>query len=129
MTPPNAERIELTHRPHSGSPETLLYYDGPLVFWLPVPGRRLLAYALQLLLEKSEGEVRWRWPYIVVEVSAEAVAALEAGTQHLRQLVLDAQTRYLLPDYSACELILERIDTPLPDDWLPGEAYLPRGVD
>lgn len=129
MTQTHTEAITLTHRPHSGSPETLLYYDGPLVFWLPVAGRRLLAYALQLFLEQGEGEERWRWPYIVAEVSAEAAAALDAGTQHLRQLVLEAQTRYLLPDYSADELVLERIDTPLPDDWLPGEAFLPRNAD
>lgn len=120
MTTDARERITLTHMPTSASPETLLYYDGPVLLWLPVPGRRLLAYALP---DEPAGN-SWRSPFIVVELNESAAARVSAGSEGLRAAVLSAATRYYLPDLYASELELLRRDDPLPEDWLPGDLRL-----
>ena len=116
------ERITFTHLPTAA--EILEYYDGPLLLWLPVSGRRLLAYALP---EEPAGE-GWRHPFIVVELDEASAARLSVGIEDLRATVLAAATRYYLPDLYARELELVRRDEPLPEDWLPGDLRLNPGT-
>ncbi|MEX3983732.1 hypothetical protein AB4Y45_32640 [Paraburkholderia sp. EG287A] len=121
MTTDTREPITLTHMPTSESPETLLYYDGPVLLWLPVTGRRLLAYALP---DEPGAESGWRSPFIVIEMDEAAAARVSAGTEDLRTATLAADTRYYLPDLYASELVLLRRHEPLPEDWLPGDLRL-----
>jgi hypothetical protein len=100
-------------RPLFGT-DVLLYYDGPQLFWLPCPGRRLLALALP-----SGG----RWPFLVVELSGAQATALEANQLTLRAACLAAPCKWLMPDYDAAELVLQPLGA-VPEDWLPGDVML-----
>ncbi len=99
-----------------GPEETLLYYDGPLLFWLPVEGRHLLAVAL---FEEDDAA----WPFLVSELSAETAAALKANELTLQRAVLDALAWYFLADYDAEVLDFEPVQQ-VPEDWLPGDVTL-----
>jgi hypothetical protein len=121
MTPTNRQNnlaplpdLPVAERPYSPA-ETLLYYDGPLLFWLPAPGRHLLTVALP-----DDPEQGLRWP------SPRCGAPLLSQQLTLRQTVLDAQAWHLIPDYDA-ETLQYQLLTSIPDDWLPGDAMLPGG--
>lgn len=117
-----AEPLALTHRLDSNAAEVLLYYDGPLLAWLPVAGRRLLAYALAPVTGELDADAPFYWPFVVVEMTDAAVSQLNAGTLSLRQAVLEAPARYLMPDYYVAVPEIRRIHAALPDDWLPGDG-------
>jgi hypothetical protein len=120
--------LELTRTMPYAPAEVLLYYDGPLLTWLPVARRHLLAFAVPAITDDS-GEER-HWPFVVVELSEATVAGLNSGTLTLRGVVLQAKELYLMPDYYAAHPELRRIDVALPDAWLPGDAPLyPAGID
>jgi hypothetical protein len=115
------EVLRLTHRPMSPA-DTLLYYDGPVLFWLPevnavASGRRLLAMALPAVPGARD-------PFLVAELEPEAAGRFERREQDLRQTVLAAQAWYLLPDYRAPELVIQCVEGPLPERWLPGKVRL-----
>lgn len=101
-------------RPFSGM-DVLFYYDGPLLFWMPCEGRRLLTLALP-------DEVG-PWPFVVVEVSEEAAQGLEDNRLTLRAVVLGGSARWVLYDYGAETLALEPLES-IPEDWLPGDVCL-----
>jgi hypothetical protein len=103
-------------RPFCG-PDVLCYYDGPLLFWLPVEGRRLLSVALP--------DEAGRWPFLVVEVTDEQALALESNQLTLRAAVLAAGEKWHLRDYDAETLVLEPLDS-VPEAWLPGDVMLKR---
>ncbi|MBU9200442.1 hypothetical protein KTD31_03615 [Burkholderia multivorans] len=103
-------------RPFCG-PDVLCYYDGPLLFWLPVEGRRLLAVALP--------DEAGHWPFLVVEVTDAQALALESNQLTLRAAVLAAGARWHLRDYDAETLVLESLDS-VPEAWLPGDVMLKR---
>lgn len=107
--------IALPHeqRPFHG-PDVLVYYDGPQLFWLPSEGRRLLAFALP-----SGGH----WPFLVVELTEEQAAAVACNQLSARAACVGAVGQWLMPDYDAPELILERLNG-IPEDWLPGDVML-----
>lgn len=113
------EVLRLTHRPASPA-DTLLYYDGPVLFWLPevdAPGRRMLAMALPAVPGAHD-------PFLVAELEPEVAARFECRQLDLRQTVLAASAWYLLPDYRAPELVIQSIEGPLPERWLPGKVRL-----
>jgi len=99
--------------------DTLLYYDGPLLHWLPVEGRRLLAIAL---LEPVEGHDAV-WPFLVCEMTEQGAQALLNDELTLLGAVLSAEGRYLLPNYGAEVMELIPVEC-VPEDWLPGDAFL-----
>jgi hypothetical protein len=105
-------------RPFGGA-DVLVYYDGPQLFWLPCPGRRLLAFAL------PDGG---KWPFLVVELTESDAAALAANRLTLRAACLGAAAKWLMPDYDAAELVLEPLGA-LPADWLPGDVMLSLGSE
>lgn len=122
----------MPHRPNSrldvvipydqrpGAPEdTLLYYDGPLLFWLPAEGRHLLAVALP---EGPHGP----WPFLLAELSAPDAQALLSGQKTLQATVKDALGWWLMPDYDAERLEFRRL-TVVPAEWLPGDVVLGQG--
>ena len=92
----------------------LVYYDGPQLFWLPCEGRQLLAFALP-----SGG----RWPFLVIELTAEQVADLVNNKLSARAACIGAAEKWLMPDYDAAELVLEQL-LDIPADWLPGDVML-----
>jgi hypothetical protein len=100
-------------RPFGGA-DVLVYYDGPQLFWLPCPDRRLLAFGLP-----NGG----RWPFLVVELTDDQAAAVESNQLTLRAACLAAAAKWLMPDYDAADLMLEPLAA-LPDDWLPGDVTL-----
>lgn len=113
------EVLRLTHRPMSPA-DTLLYYDGPVLFWLPeahAPGRRLLAMALPAVPGARD-------PFLVAELEPEVAGRFERRELDLRQTVLAARAWYLLPDYRAPELVVQCVEGPLPERWLPGKVRL-----
>jgi hypothetical protein len=87
----------------------LMYYDGPMLFWLPVPGKRMLAIALP--------DDAGRWPFLVSELREATVVALQSQESDLRQAVLSG-INFLLTNYGADVLMLEPL-TEVPEDWLP----------
>lgn len=101
------------------SPEsTLLYYDGPQLFWLAAAhGYRYLAISIEGLLDAP-------WPFLVVKVTSYAAKRLEAGELTLRRAVLEGEACYLLADYGAETLVLTGIVGQIPEEWLPGDAVL-----
>ena len=115
--PPFALALPRDQRPYSGM-EVLMYYDGPLLFWLPSPQpqRRLLAVALFDI----DGMA---WPFLVADMGEAAATDLMENRLTLQAAVLTAPRAYLLRDYGADVLQLERLDA-IPEDWLPGDAYL-----
>jgi len=92
-----------------------MYYDGPLLFWLPCDGRRLLAMAIL----GSE----YRYPFLVLELSDAQVLALESNQLSLRAASLEAQATWVIPDYDAEELALVPLAA-IPDEWLAGDVFL-----
>ncbi len=101
-------------RPFSGD-EVLAYYDGPLLFWLPVPGRRLLTVMLPYEAD--------RMPALVVELSEEQAGAMLANEVTMRSVVLSAKAAWHMADYSADTLVLTGVDH-IPEEWLPGDVTL-----
>ncbi len=101
------------------APETtLVYYDGPQLFWLAeMHGYRYLAICIEGLIEAP-------WPFLVVKMTPFACARLMAGTLPLRQAVLEGEACYLLADYGAEALELVGIVSQIPEDWLPGNVPL-----
>jgi hypothetical protein len=108
--------LDIPHykRPFCGM-DVLFYYDGPLLFWMPCEGRRLLTVALP-------DEVG-PWPFLVVEMTEEAAQALEGNRLTLRAAVLAGMTRWLLTDYGAEILEFQPLQA-IPEDWLPGDVCL-----
>lgn len=101
-------------RPFAGE-DVLVFYDGPIVFWLPVAGRRLLATALP-----PEAGV---CPYLVAELTADQADALLANKVTLRSVYQGAKARWLMSDYGADVLTLDPI-TYIGESWLPGDVPL-----
>lgn len=105
--------------PHEQRPfaddDVLVFYDGPIVFWLPVAGRRLLATALP-----PEAGV---CPYLVAELTADQADALLANKVTLRSVYQGAKARWLMSDYGADVLTLDPI-TYIGEAWLPGDVPL-----
>ncbi len=112
--------IEHDKRPFGGD-DVLFYYDGPLLFWLPIDARRLLAVALP----ESVGP----WPFLVVELSEEQAQALEGNRATLRAVCEACQEKWLMRDYGAATLVLEPLIGPLKDEWKPGDVMLRREGD
>lgn len=108
------EHIPRSQRPFSPH-ECLLYYDGPLLFWLPAQDKHLLAIAL--LEEKSP------WPFLIVELSAAQADAVKSNELTLQRATLEAKSWHLLPDYGADELEFVPLSE-VPPDWLPGDVTL-----
>lgn len=106
--------IPQEQRPFAG-PEVLVYYDGPQLFWLPVPGRRLLALSLV--------PVEGRCPYVVVELTQEVAEALEGNRMTLKAAFEAATSSWLMPDYGAAALELQPL-AGIPEQWLPGAVLL-----
>lgn len=100
--------VPRSQRPY-GPDETLAYYDGPLLFWLPAPGQHLLAIALP--------EDAGPWPFLVCQLSQAAAADVRLGA--LRGIVCAAEAWFLMRDYGAPLLELEPV-AELPEEWLPG---------
>lgn len=98
---------------------TLLYYDGPLLFWLPhaTPGFRYLAQALP---ETAEAP----WPFLVTELTTTEGNALLSQQVTLRQATLSAAKHYFMPNYNDTQLVLQPLSLPLPEDWLPGDVTI-----
>lgn len=109
--------IPMDCRPYA--PETtLMYYDGPQLFWLAeAHGYRYLAISIDGLVDAP-------WPFLVVKVTPYAGRRLEAGELTLRRTVLEGEACYLLADYGAETLVLEGIVGQIPEEWLPGDAVL-----
>lgn len=101
-------------RPFGGD-DVLIYYDGPLLFFLPVPEQRLLAIALPA----DAGTC----PFLVVELTEEQARAMLANEVTLRSVVLAASGAWFMPDYGADSLVLEP-RTSIPQAWLPGDVRL-----
>lgn len=105
--------------PHEQRPfaddDVLVFNDGPLVFWLPVAGRRLLATALP----HEAGAC----PYLVAELTAHQADALLANEVTLRSVYKAAKLRWLMADYGADILTLDPI-THIGENWLPGDVPL-----
>lgn len=95
-------------RPFSAE-SVLSYYDGPLIFWLPWPGRKLLAIALP--------DEAGPYPFLVLETTEDRALAFESGQLSAKELYLAAQDAWLLPDYGADVLVLEPLKS-VPDNWL-----------
>ena len=93
----------------------LVYYDGPQVFWLPCPGRRLLAFSVP----NSAGPD----PFLVIEVTESQAHALISNQLTVRGICLAAQGAWLMPDYGADTLVLEPLEA-IPSEWLPGDVML-----
>lgn len=106
--------------PHSQRPfgpeETLVYYDGPQLFWLPVPEP---GHWLCFGLPPDAG----RWPFLVARLKVTQAEALQANTLTVRQACLAAEALYLMPDYDAEVLELHPLSTVL-GHWLPGDVFL-----
>lgn len=113
--PPNVDRELRPYNPE----ETLFYYDGPLLLWLPVPGRHLLAMAI---LEEPEQDRPW--PFVVADMTEQMAADLMGNRITLLRAVLDANARYLVPDYGAEVLEYQLLEGDLPEDWRPGDVTL-----
>ena len=111
---PNVPRGE---RPYSPA-ETLYYYDGPLLFWLPVAGRHVLAMAVL-----EEPEAGRPWPFILGELTAEAAEALLANKLTLLKAYLGASALHLIPDFGA-EVLSYQPLVDLPEQWQPGDVML-----
>lgn len=109
--------IPAAGRPYSG-PDVLYYYDGPLLFWLPSPGRNLLALALP--------EEVGAWPFLVSELTDEQARALLEGALTLRSAVVLARENWLLADYGSERFWTLSPMEDVPEDWLPGD--LPLGL-
>lgn len=111
-----ALKLDLPHaqRPYFDE-GVLLFYDGPLIFWLPHPSRRLLAFAVPLQEQQ--------YPCLVVEVTDAQAEAFLSNQLSLQRLCLEANQAWHLPDYGAGELILEPLSA-IPADWLPGDVML-----
>jgi hypothetical protein len=81
------------NRPYDPA-DVLLYYDGPLLMWSPIPNRHLLALAL---MDDGVGV----WPFLVVEVFQESADALMGNRLTRLPAVQSAQSKYLLRDFRA----------------------------
>ena len=101
-------------RPFSGD-DVLAYYDGPLIFWLPCPGRRLLTFALP--------DEAGPHPFLVVEATEEQAQAFLTNRLTAQGICLAAQQAWLMPDYGADTLTLEPLAS-IPAEWLPGDVML-----
>ena len=106
--------IPSDQRPFCG-PQVLCYYDGPLLFWLPCDGRRLLAVALP--------DDAGRWPFLVVELTDEQAQAVEGNRITMRCACLSAMAQWVMRDYDADSLVLEPLAV-IPEQWLPGDVLL-----
>lgn len=96
-------------RPFSGD-DVLFYYDGPLLFFLPLPEKVLLAVATD--------DERGPWPFFVLELTPQAKADLLANTLPLRDCYLQAKGCWFLADYGAQVLTLEPV-LGIPEEELP----------
>jgi hypothetical protein len=97
--------------------DCLLYHGEPLIMWLRVPGRHLLAIA-------CETEDPNRQPMLVCELTAQQARLFEAREEMLCDVVFGAQRWYDIPDYNAQVIELyprERLPRDMPDM----DGYLP----
>lgn len=109
--------LPFIERPFCGD-DVLVFYDGPLVFWLPCQSQdatRLLCIALP----REVG----RGPFLVVTMTHRAAAALENNELTLQGAALGPGPKYLMADYDALLLVLQPLDT-VPGHWLPGAVML-----
>lgn len=101
-------------RPFSGD-DVLAYYDGPLIFWLPFLGRRLLTFALP--------DDAGHHPFLVLEVTEAQAQAFLTNKLTARRICLEATQAWLMPDYGADVLELAPL-VAIPENWLPGDVML-----
>lgn len=107
--------LPFSERPY-GPEQTLLYYDGPLLFWLPGMDSRRYLFAL---LPDEVGP----WPFVVADLPAEAAQAIDDNKMTLQAAYTGPWPKYLLKNYDAEELVLEELEC-VPEDWLPGDVCL-----
>jgi len=88
----------------------LLYYDGPLLFFLPHPKKVLLAVATD--------DNRGPWPFFVLELTPQTKADLLSNTMPLRDCYLQAKRCWFLADYGAEVLALEHAEG-IPENEMP----------
>lgn len=98
-------------------PNVLLYHGEPLLTWLPVRGRKLLAIACE------EGNPAGA-QMLVCELSVEQAFQLLDRQLKLRDVVYGAKAWFDMPDYYATPPKLVRREA-LPDDLPPMDGYLP----
>lgn len=111
-------KITLTIPLSPNNPEgadVLMYYDGPLVMWLPHEALRLLAIALP--------DEAGPWPFLVVQLTHEQASALENGTLTLKGAVVASGARYLLKEFGTKVLEMALLSA-VPEEWLPGDGLM-----
>ncbi len=111
--------LDEKYRPSSThDPDVLLYYDGPLLFWLKVPNRNMLAIAVVEFLS--------HYPLFIVEVSDAIRQRFEAGDLDLHDTVYMGKNHFHVQDYYTNNPVMEPIDiTTVPDNWIPERNYFP----
>lgn len=97
--------------------DSVLFYEEPLIVWLPAPGRNLLAIA-------CETEDPNRCPMLVCELTAQQARALEAREEMLCDAIIGAQRWFDIPDYNAPVVELFPRERP-PRDLPELDGYLP----
>lgn len=103
------------YRPFDGD-AVLLYYDGPIMFWLPGASVRLLAIALP--------DEAGPHPFLVVEVPQETADALLGNRMTVRRVCLSAPQSWLMPDYGQDGPLVLTPLASIPEKWLPGDVTL-----
>lgn len=122
-TPPLPEPRQLDlaagDRPYDvDNPAVLMYYDGPLLFWLPATADT--QYLMVALFEMPDCP----WPFLAAELTFPQKEDMEEGRLSLRNAVLTAASHWLVKDYfEAGPLTLWPVGE-VPEDWLPGDEYL-----
>jgi hypothetical protein len=114
VTESDLSSLQLVNLPCSAD-EVLYYCNGPQVFWLPHPELLLLAVALP--------DEAGSWPFLVVEMAADAAKALETNRLTLLAAVQGGARHYLLADFNAEILALQPLPA-VPPAWLPGDVTL-----
>lgn len=139
MTAPTSASL-MPHIPRNertfAGDDCLVYYDGPLLMWLPtmmaphLQGHRLLALAIaEDSLEPgwlAQGE--HAWPFLVATLSVDDANAMLNDQKTLLATVLSARAWHIIPRYDAPTLswiavTREQLEQ-RGSDWLPGDAML-----
>jgi len=115
LTPiPLSLSIPHAQRPYADE-GVLMFYDGPLLFWLPHTDHRLLAVSLETQDQ--------RYPCLVVAVDAAQEKALLENQLTIRRVFGEARHAWRLADYGADELVAEPLSRIEAVD-LPGDVML-----